>query len=305
MRKFHDLKADPTKIGNIAKPPFVQLPDPEELFAARAARFRQLAAGHDLGPYLEFLAGVCEVQAAVQDDLPEPVMPATEVLERAAIHKMPPVSRADFVADEAFSVLFDRLTSAASTLHMPPEGHVALSQVRAADREKREGIIGNILSDFVPADAVAEHVFVAAVMQVHFARLAARLDPTALKPVGGGVCPVCGAPPSSSIIVDWLGAQGARFCSCSLCSTLWNYVRAKCTLCGSTKEISYQAIEAEPEGVKAETCAACQGYVKIVYQDKIRAVEPVADDVATLGLDLLVRELDFRRGGVNPFLIGY
>jgi FdhE protein len=27
--------------------------------------------------------------------------------------------------------------------------------------------------------------------------------------------------------------------------------------------------------------------------------------VATLGLDLLVRELGFRRGGINPFLIGY
>ena len=31
----------------------------------------------------------------------------------------------------------------------------------------------------------------------------------------------------------------------------------------------------------------------------------MADDVATLGLDLLVREEGFRRGAVNPFLIGY
>ena len=29
------------------------------------------------------------------------------------------------------------------------------------------------------------------------------------------------------------------------------------------------------------------------------------DDVATLALDLLVRDLGFRRGGVNPFLVGY
>ena len=101
------------------------------------------------------------------------------------------------------------------------------------------------------------------------------------------------------------GAHGTRFCSCSLCGTLWNYIRAKCTLCGSTKEISFQAVEAGPETVKAETCSSCQGYVKIVYQDKVPAADPIADDVATLGLDLLVRELDFRRGGVNPFLIGY
>jgi formate dehydrogenase maturation protein FdhE len=33
--------------------------------------------------------------------------------------------------------------------------------------------------------------------------------------------------------------------------------------------------------------------------------DPVADDVASLGLDLLVRETGFRRGAVNPFLLGY
>ena len=31
----------------------------------------------------------------------------------------------------------------------------------------------------------------------------------------------------------------------------------------------------------------------------------IADDVASLGLDLLVRDLDFRRGNFNPFLLGY
>ena len=35
------------------------------------------------------------------------------------------------------------------------------------------------------------------------------------------------------------------------------------------------------------------------------ALEPVADDVASLALDLLVREAGYRRGGINPFLLGY
>ena len=35
------------------------------------------------------------------------------------------------------------------------------------------------------------------------------------------------------------------------------------------------------------------------------AIEPVADDAASLALDLLVRELGYRRGAVNPFLVGY
>jgi FdhE protein len=31
----------------------------------------------------------------------------------------------------------------------------------------------------------------------------------------------------------------------------------------------------------------------------------VADDVASLGLDLLLRDSPYRRAGYNPFLLGY
>ena len=34
-------------------------------------------------------------------------------------------------------------------------------------------------------------------------------------------------------------------------------------------------------------------------------LEAVADEVASLGLDLLVTEAGWRRAGVNPFLLGY
>ncbi len=34
-------------------------------------------------------------------------------------------------------------------------------------------------------------------------------------------------------------------------------------------------------------------------------LDPAADDVPTLGFYLLARAFGFRRGGVNPFLIGY
>ena len=43
----------------------------------------------------------------------------------------------------------------------------------------------------------------------------------------------------------------------------------------------------------------------MLYQQQRPELDPVADDVATLGLDLLVREEGFRRGAVNPFLTGY
>jgi FdhE protein len=45
--------------------------------------------------------------------------------------------------------------------------------------------------------------------------------------------------------------------------------------------------------------------VKILHQHKNFRLDPVADDVASLGLDLLLREGEYRRGSVNPYLLGY
>jgi FdhE protein len=45
--------------------------------------------------------------------------------------------------------------------------------------------------------------------------------------------------------------------------------------------------------------------VKILHSHKDPSLDCVADDVASLGLDLLMREAGYKRGGVNPFLVGY
>jgi FdhE protein len=304
MSRVDTTDPDPSVIGNIPTPSFARLPDPIKLFTARAARFTTLADGHELAAYLRLLAGLCEVQASIIDGLPEPTVIAAEVLERARQHKMPPLDRGGFVADAAFDATFDRLISGAAHLEMPPPARDALSRVMAADAAVRQAMLQNVLAEAIPVETLAEHVFVAAALQVHFARLASRLDVKTLETVGDGVCPCCGGAPTSTVIVNWPRSPGARYCSCSLCGTLWNYVRTKCTMCGSTRKILFQEIEGAGH-IKAETCDDCHGYMKILNQQKDAALDPVADDVATLGLDLLVRELGFRRGGVNPFLIGY
>ena len=152
---------------------------------------------------------------------------------------------------------------------------------------------------------MASHVFVAAALQVHFSRVAAQLDASKLVPVGDAACPSCGGPPVASVIVGWQQAANTRFCACSLCETWWHYVRIRCAVCGSTKGIGYKVMEGGDENVQAETCEECRSYVKILHQQKDPKLEPVADDVATLGLDLLVREAGYRRGAFNPFLLGY
>jgi FdhE protein len=301
---------DPVPIGDIAAPPFVRLPDPQTLFARRAERFAAAADGHELGPYLRFLAELAACQHCVQRNLPELKMPTGNARQRTHSHvtrandpglSHPPLSEEGREWDAAL----DQLFAEASGIEMPEPARTALNHVRSADAGARLAMVRSVLTDAMPVETLAEHVYVAAALQVHFARLAAGLDPGTLTPIGDGVCPACGAAPVASSIVGWRAAHGARFCTCSLCATQWHVVRIKCVLCGSTKGISYQEVDGGTGAVKAEVCDECHGYVKILHQHLSPALDPVADDVATCGLDLLLRAKGYRRGAVNPFLIGY
>jgi FdhE protein len=305
MSKAGAPRHDPIPIGEIAAPPFVRLPDPLTLFATRSLRFRTLAEGHQLGPYLLFLAAISECQHRIQKELPEPDLPADDTRERAREHAMPPLDRTRFRADAALDATLDRLLALAATIDMPNNARAAIERARSADAAARDEMVRSVLADAIPVETLADHVYVAAALQVHFARLAARLDPTALVPIGDGVCPACGGAPVASAIVGWKGAHGTRFCTCSLCATQWHVVRIKCVLCESTAGIAYEELNSGPDTVKAETCESCHGYVKILHQHKNPQLEPVADDIATLGLDILLRENGYRRGAVNPFLLGY
>lgn len=305
MSKFSDVEPDPSVVGRVAQPPFAQLPDPARVFSRRAKRLRTLAPGHDLEAYLTFLADLTEIQVATLDGLPEPQMPAPEAIARAHDHAMPPLDRNGFQPGPAFDATFERLVAGAEKIAMPDEARAALARLKALARPARDVMVHDVLADSAVVETLAEHVFVAAILEVHFARMAQKLDAGKLKKVGDGACPCCGAPPVASVIVGWPGAVGARYCCCSLCSTLWNYVRVLCTICGSSEKISYREIEGGNGQIKAEVCESCNGYGKVLYQQKEPALDPVADDVASLGLDILMRELGFRRGGVNPFLLGY
>ena len=292
-------------IGDTVAPVFARLPDPATLFGERAARFRTLAVGHDLGPYLLFLANVAEIQATVQHGLPSADWPAPGAVERACGFGMPPLDRNAFQSDAAFDATLAGLLAGLHRIAMPELAGQALGTVEGADAALRAAMIQNLLTDAVPAGAFAAHALMAAALQVHFARAAARLDARRLGPVADGACPACGGPPVATLVVGWEGAHGARYCACALCGTLWNYVRIRCTLCGGTKGIAYHGIEGDAGTVKAETCDLCRGYVKILHQHEDPRLDPVADDVATLALDLLVGAAGFRRGAVNPFLLGY
>lgn len=305
MAKTGAPQGDMTAIGEIASPVFARPPQPRRLFLDRAARFRFLAERHDLRPYLLFLAGLSDAQDRVQDELADPILPDAGELKRAHDFAMPPLDRARFEVDAVFAATLHRLLPLLAGLAMPEAAAAALARLRAGADLKMSEMVRSVLSEAIPMETLAEHVYVAAALQVHFTRLASQLAAKSLVPVGDGACPACGGPPASSMVVGWQNAHGTRYCACGLCSTQWNYVRIKCTLCGSTEGISYQEVDGGTGTVKAETCKKCRGYVKVLQQYLDPAVDPIADDVASLGLDILVRDAGFKRGGVNPFLLGY
>ena len=55
--------------------------------------------------------------------------------------------------------------------------------------------------------------------------------------------------------------------------------------------------------IKAETCGECHTYAKRLHQVRDMQVDPYADDLASLGLDLLVTEAGFARHAPNPLLL--
>lgn len=97
-------------------------------------------------------------------------------------------------------------------------------------------------------------------------------------------------------------AAGHRYLHCGTCACEWQMVRVKCSHCESTQGIHYQGVDGAGEEVLAETCEECGSYRKIVNQEKNPMVDPLADDLATLMLDLLMSETKFQRASPNPLL---
>ena len=95
-----------------------------------------------------------------------------------------------------------------------------------------------------------------------------------------------------------------RFLHCSLCATEWHMVRIKCTqLRSRPKASATTSIDGGSQAVQAETCDECGTYLKILYMEHDPQVEPTADDLASIALDLLMAETGKLRSGQNLMLI--
>ncbi len=281
------------------EPPYAKVPDPHTLFEARARRFAVAALGAEIGEYLTFLSQVSDAQARV---VAATVAPALPDLEHAFAHGMPPLSRDLAQGDGALAVLRGLLDDlAASALAEGPAAVVAaLAETDAVERRRMLTAVGDGLFEI---ERLGESALVAAALQVWYSFHAAQIPSDRLRNIGETICPCCGGAPASSTVVGWPQAQNMRYLTCSLCQTMWNHVRVKCVACGATTGVSFRSVEGSSGEISAEVCDTCRSYVKQFNQNKNPHLEPIADDVASFGLDIMLREDGWRRAALNPFLV--
>lgn len=284
--------------------PPVVLPANLRLFEERAARFAQLAAGHPMGAYLELMAQVCRGQQAAFGARAAAPLPAA-ALEQSRNYGMPPLaaqghSRAPAWRDDLRDI------AAAVRAAAAPAVAATLERLRALDEVSIEAVADRVLAGTALDDDAAIVPFVGAALQVYFTRQAAALAAADVSRCDvPTICPVCGMRPVASIIRIGGAQANLRYLVCALCHTEWNMARVKCSSCESDKGVHYlslakdDAADGTQAAVKAEACDECKTYLKLFNQDKDPLVDPYADDLATLALDLLVDEQGFVRSGPN------
>lgn len=282
--------------------PELRLP-PADVFLSRARRLEQLAEGHTLGDYLRFVACLARAQQEYLDADPAAELPAPERLAQCREHQMPPLAPAGFGLPDGWR---DTARHLARTVlpSLPATGQAALESVLEKQDAWLDAQALQLLDGNVQGLDAAVAPIIGAALQTHWTRLARQLEPVQVaRPEHPNLCPVCGAHPVSSVVRIGGAANGLRYLHCTLCSSEWHVVRAKCSNCDNTRGIAYYHLEGKDRLVQAESCPACQTYLKVVQQEKDPLADPVADDLATLTLDLLMDEAGFARSGINWYLI--
>lgn len=287
-------------LSSVDLPPGILLPDVKRLFARRQARFAALAPGHALGDWLAYLGRLTGAQhegcLSIAPDLSLPPLQGEGV--------SPPLDAASYPRPAVWIDVARHI--AASLADASPQSmRTRIAAFRALSPERLDALAGALVDGRPDPAALPECTLVAAALQTVWTVLASRLDANALpRPDAPDRCPACGSLPVGSVLRTSAQVNNLRYLHCSLCNTEWNVPRATCTACATDRAISYRQIENGDGAVRAECCDHCRSYLKIFAQEKDPDVDPVADDLSTVSLDLLVDEAGYSRSGPNLLLLG-
>jgi FdhE protein len=290
--------------GGVKAPEALILPDPARRFIDTARRLGALADGHPMEEWVRFMMALAQAQhVAAATPAPLAALEHSRV-EQPVEARLPPLAAPGYRPEAAWRDDLARLLDSLDSYPLPAQARSVMARLRARDDDAVEDLADGFLrGDVEDADAGAV-VYVAAALQVYFTRMAASLPASSLRLLPDrGMCPCCGSTPVAGLVTASGRTPGARYLYCSLCSTAWNHVRAVCITCGGSRALSLKAIDEDSGTARAETCGDCRTYSKVLYQAKDMTVDPFADDLATLGLDLLVAEAGWSRHAPNPMVL--
>jgi FdhE protein len=279
--------------------PFLRLAGPD-IFRHRAERFRQLSQGHSLCRYLSFLGTLAEAQHEALTRISAGPLPNAGQQALCRAHGMPLLGPQAWPRDAAWRAGLKIILQNVRITPLPAPAKEAADRLMQASDAELEGIADRLLANNLAAVGAQDMPFVAAALQVYWTRMAAALGENAFGRLEqAGQCPVCGSHPVTGIVRIGHALQEFRYLSCSLCATEWHMVRTKCSSCESTDGINYCHLEGSNGAVNAESCDQCNSYLKLLNMEKDRKLEAVADDMATLTLDILMSQTGKARAGPN------
>lgn len=289
-------------IGKAAADEFVRLPQLPTLFQKRAERILALAENSPTAAFLRLMGKVFQAQAGACAAGGAVEAPSAEVIARAGEYLMPPLAPDSWAPTATYREALRFIAAHIARDGLPAPTVESVDGIGKAADDHLDTLARAFLSDGVLPQWQGEILFAVAALQVEFGRVASLIPPQSLTPLdAAGLCPVCGSHPVAGVVVADQ-AYGRRYLSCGLCSTSWHHVRVACVACGGEKNVAYHEIEGGNGTAKCETCDDCQGYSKLFYQMKDMGIEALCDDLATLSLDLLVRNAGWKRHAPNPFV---
>jgi FdhE protein len=285
----------PEQILSGSDTPPVTLAPAADLFEQRARRLETLAHGHPLGPWLGLMGELSHAQHLASQQLLVGTLPNSGA--------WPLDSRALSLPAPWKDVLGTLITQLHPLAPAPVRGILdGLRQHTDLDTLARQVLAGD-----VPSAQQGAAPFISAALQVCWTRMASQLESAPAATEDKTLCPCCGTPAVAAVVRIGNGLAGLRYLHCPLCSTEWNVMRARCTSCDTVHEVAQHRLEAPAQApwqaAAAESCDDCGSYRKVFYLDKDPFADPVADDLATLALDVMMGEAGYGRSGANPFLL--
>jgi FdhE protein len=284
--------------------PFWQQPQ-ADIFSQRAQRLHELAAENssDWQPYLQFLAAICTAQQTLLERYAEAewvlsVANTAETLLTPAL-----LSANHSLTDRLFADLHTLLQQ-----QLSPTAAQVWKELLQLSSEERSQLCQQALNQQLGVAQQDYQIWVNAVVQIIYTHAALNLAATAVKPLPElGFCPCCGTDAVGAVIIGHGELEGLRYLCCGVCNSRWHSVRARCSFCDNSRDLGVHRIEQAKEGVlsgaEAECCPSCHAYRKRYRLAKQQYADPIADDLASLALDILLNEEGWQRGGANPFLL--